>query len=104
MRILFVTNMYPSPERPAFGTFVLHQAEELRKLGHGVDVLGRGPVADFHPAVAALRKRLRQAHGHAVLWDAHSIASVLPRFFEGRLTDLNLGTVDGRSCAPSTAP
>jgi len=37
------------------------------------------------------------------LWDAHSIRSVVPRFFEGRLPDLNLGTADGASCAPSLA-
>ena len=29
--------------------------------------------------------------------------SVLPRFFEGRLTDLNLGTADGASCDPALA-
>ena len=39
-------------------------------------------------------------HGYALLWDAHSIFSVLPRFFEGKLPDLNLGTADGKSCAP----
>ena len=33
-----------------------------------------------------------------MLWDAHSIRSVLPRFFEGRLPDLNLGTDAGKSC------
>ena len=44
---------------------------------------------------------LRGLHEHVVLWDAHSICSVLPRFFEGRLTDLNLGTADGRACAPA---
>lgn len=49
--------------------------------------------------------RLQQAiaetkakHGHALLWDAHSIFSVLPRFFDGKLPDLNLGTADGKSC------
>jgi len=36
-----------------------------------------------------------------VLWDAHSIASHVPRFFEGRLPDLNFGTADGKSCAPA---
>ena len=35
---------------------------------------------------------------HRVLWDAHSIRSVLPRFFEGKLPDLNFGTADGASC------
>jgi N-formylglutamate deformylase len=43
---------------------------------------------------------MRAEHGVAMLWDAHSIASVVPRFFEGRLPDLNLGTASGSSCAP----
>jgi N-formylglutamate deformylase len=54
----------------------------------------------YHDALEAELARLRAAHGVVVLWDAHSIASVLPRFFEGRLPDLNLGTADARSCAP----
>ena len=48
---------------------------------------------------AAELERLRALHGQVVLWDAHSICSVLPRFFEGKLPDLNLGTADGRACA-----
>ena len=55
----------------------------------------------YHDALRAELDRLRHAHGRAVLWDAHSIASVLPRFFDGKLPDLNLGTADGRSCGPS---
>jgi N-formylglutamate deformylase len=35
-----------------------------------------------------------------LLWEAHSIASRLPRLFDGKLPDLNLGTADGASCAP----
>lgn len=54
----------------------------------------------WHDALRGELERLRALHGRVVLWDAHSIASVLPRFFEGRLPDLNLGTADGRSCAP----
>ena len=45
--------------------------------------------------------RLRQSHGHAVLFDAHSIRSQVPWLFEGSLPDLNLGTVNGNSTAPS---
>jgi N-formylglutamate amidohydrolase len=40
-------------------------------------------------------------HGYALLWDAHSIPSVVPRLFDGELPELNVGTDDGRSCAPS---
>ena len=33
-----------------------------------------------------------------MLWDAHSIRSVVPRLFGGRLPDLNIGTAGGASC------
>ncbi len=54
----------------------------------------------YHDALAAELARLKAEHGHALLWDGHSIKSQLPWLFEGRLPDLNLGTVDGTSCAP----
>lgn len=57
----------------------------------------------YHAQLASELARLRATHGVAMLWDAHSIRSVVPRFFEGRLPDLNLGTADGASCAPSLA-
>jgi N-formylglutamate deformylase len=52
----------------------------------------------YHDALALELKRLRQLHGQVLLWDAHSIASVLPRLFEGKLPDLNFGTAGGASC------
>ncbi|WP_194455088.1 glycosyltransferase [Bradyrhizobium sp. CCBAU 53421] len=39
MRILCVTAMYPSPERPGSGAFVYQQVEQLRRFGHTVDVI-----------------------------------------------------------------
>jgi len=53
----------------------------------------------YHDTLRDELQRLRDVHGRVVLWDAHSIASVLPRFFEGRLSDLNLGTANGEACA-----
>ena len=55
----------------------------------------------YHDALRAELDRLLALHGSVVLWDAHSIASRMPRFFEGTLPDLNLGSADGRSCAPA---
>jgi N-formylglutamate deformylase len=55
----------------------------------------------YHDALAGELARLVAAHGHALLWDGHSIQAELPWLFEGRLPDLNLGTADGASCAPS---
>ena len=52
----------------------------------------------YHDALGAELKRLRSVHGQVLLWDGHSIASVLPRLFEGKLPDLNFGTAGGASC------
>jgi N-formylglutamate deformylase len=55
----------------------------------------------YHDALAGELQRLRAEHGHAVLFDGHSIKSELPWLFEGRLPDLNLGTAAGAACAAS---
>lgn len=55
----------------------------------------------YHDALAGELQRLRAEHGHAVLFDGHSIKAELPWLFEGRLRDLNLGTASGQSCAPA---
>lgn len=47
--------------------------------------------------------RIKARHGYCVLLDGHSIVSEAPRFFAGRLPDLNLGTADLASCAPQLA-
>jgi N-formylglutamate deformylase len=52
----------------------------------------------YHDALRVELERLHALHGRVVLWEAHSICSVLPRFFSGRLPDLNLGTAEGRAC------
>ncbi|KQW41944.1 MULTISPECIES: N-formylglutamate deformylase [unclassified Roseateles] len=54
----------------------------------------------YHSALAAELARLRAEHGHALLFDGHSIRSELPWLFEGQLPALNVGTADGASCAP----
>ena len=59
--------------------------------------------APYHAQLRAELDRMRAQHGVAVLWDAHSIRSVLPRFFDGKLPDLNLGTANGDSCDLSLA-
>ena len=66
-------------------------AEQARRLQHY--------WMPYHQALVAELARLKAVHGAVLLWDAHSIASVLPRLFEGQLPDLNLGTNSGQSCA-----
>ena len=54
----------------------------------------------YHRQLEFELARIRKSHGVAVLFEAHSIRSVVPRFFEGRLPDFNLGTSGGASCDP----
>ncbi|PWC43888.1 N-formylglutamate deformylase [Azospirillum sp. TSO22-1] len=54
----------------------------------------------YHETLQRELQALRDRFGVAVLFDAHSIRSEVPRFFQGRLTDFNLGTADGATAAP----
>lgn len=66
-----------------------------------VEVTARSAMyfAPYHAQLAAEIERVRARHGHAVVLDGHSIRAEVPRFFAGRLPDLNLGTAGGTSCA-----
>ncbi len=55
----------------------------------------------YHDTLDAEIKRIHAEHGRCVLWEGHSIRSVVPFLFEGRLPDVNLGTVAGASCRAS---
>ena len=57
----------------------------------------------YHDALREQLRRLRGIHSRVLLYDCHSIRSVVPRFFDGRLPDFNLGTADGASAAPQLA-
>jgi len=55
----------------------------------------------YHQGLQDLLAQAHARHGFAVLLDAHSIRSVVPRLFEGRLPDINVGTYGGRACDPA---
>ena len=93
------------PGRTETGLLPLHSFS-----GEAIYLPGCGPDADeriarreqfwrpYHQALAEELDRLRQQHGRVLLWEGHSIRSELPRLFEGRLPDLNLGTAGNTSC------
>jgi len=54
----------------------------------------------YHHKIAQWIEDAKNEFGFALIYDAHSIKSQLPRFFEGTLPDLNLGTASGQSCHP----
>ncbi|MGZ3182699.1 MAG: N-formylglutamate deformylase [Telluria sp.] len=99
------TNLYPGQDTTGLCPVDSFQRDPLYRDG-------MAPGADdvrarlerywqpYHRMLAEELGRLLALHGRVVLWDAHSITSVCPRFFEGKLPDLNFGTADGKSCAP----
>lgn len=57
----------------------------------------------YHDTLERTLADLKARHGAVLLWEAHSIRSHVPRFFEGRLPDFNFGTANGASAAPGMA-
>jgi N-formylglutamate deformylase len=55
----------------------------------------------YHDALQEQLERIRQKHGYVILYDCHSIRSVVPYLFEGQLPDFNIGSNSGSSCDPT---
>ena len=51
----------------------------------------------YHLKLQQTIEALKQQFGYVLLFEAHSIKSVVPRFFEGQLPDFNFGNYDGKS-------
>jgi N-formylglutamate deformylase len=52
----------------------------------------------YHQQLQLALNTIKAKFGYAILLEAHSIASRVPRFFEGQLPDFNFGTNGGYSC------
>ncbi len=72
MRVLVLTNMYPTSEQPAFGTFVKEQVDALEQAGIEIDVLfinGREHMFNYLGGVfrlwrMLLKRRYDVIHAH----------------------------------------
>jgi len=53
----------------------------------------------YHQAIKDTLNDIRTTFDCAVLLEAHSILSHVPRFFEGQLPDFNFGNANGESCS-----
>nr|BFD39159.1 N-formylglutamate deformylase [Pseudomonas sp. FFPRI_1] len=93
------TGLYPATLFDGEPLFVEGQApsrEEREQYLHEV----WGP---YHRTLQEELARLKAEFGYALLFDAHSIRSLIPHLFEGKLPDFNLGTFNGASCDPQLA-
>jgi len=94
--------LYPGQVATGLCPTATFAGEPIYRDGAGPDDAGRRSRVErywrpYHERLAAELERLREAHGYALLWDAHSIRSRVPRLFEGELPVLNVGTNGSRS-------
>ncbi len=52
----------------------------------------------YHEQLQNLVDKAKEEFGFCILIDAHSIDDEVPRFFRGKLADINVGTFAGQSC------
>lgn len=55
----------------------------------------------YHSQLEQTIAQIKDRFGCVLLFEAHSIKSVVPRFFEGQLADFNFGNNNGVSCSPA---
>lgn len=99
----YYESLYPGQATTELCPTTTFDGEPLYKGGAGPgpeDVIIRRALYfdPYHAALAAELARLKGRHGRVVLYDCHSIRSVIPRLFAGELPHLNVGTNDGRAC------
>jgi len=99
-------SLYPGQPTTALCPTETFDGEPFYRLGMQPDekeiAQRRGRYFDpYHAALASEVTRLRRSHERIVLYDCHSIRSVVPRLFEGELPHMNIGTNSGLSCDPS---
>lgn len=97
--------MYPGAANTELCPTRTFSGEPLYQLGMEPDAKERARRfgnywEPYHMALQGELARLKAMHGCALLWDAHSIRSEIPRLFDGRLPDLNIGTAGGASADP----
>jgi formiminoglutamase len=99
-------SLYPGQTTTGLCPTETFEGVPLYKAGAEPDAveIDRRRETYFRPYHAALQSeidRLRGLHENVVLYDCHSIRSVLPRLFEGTLPMFNLGTNGGASADPA---
>jgi N-formylglutamate deformylase len=101
-------NLYPGQDTTGLLPVDTFDKEPLYLDGHLPDAAEITRRRDaywqpYHDALTGELAALKAKHGKVLLWEAHSIRSHVPRFFDGRLPDFNFGTSNGASAVAGVA-
>ncbi|QMV13842.1 N-formylglutamate deformylase [Vibrio spartinae] len=83
---------------------ILFSGEPVFIEGEGFDEATKARIKaeiwqPYHQKISETLTQIRDRHGYAILFDAHSIAAQVPMLFDGTLPDFNLGNNNGLACA-----
>ncbi|MFM7740288.1 MAG: N-formylglutamate deformylase, partial [Planctomycetota bacterium] len=99
-------SLYPGQNTTGLCPLIQFDGTPLYRKGAdptAAEITGR--IADYwqpyHEQIRAELTRLRNEHPRVLIFDAHSIASQVPRLFPGVLPDFNFGTNHGATCSAS---
>ncbi|WP_428152025.1 N-formylglutamate deformylase [Brevundimonas sp.] len=97
-------SLYPGMATTGLCPVETFDGEPLYRPGEAPDQaeIDRRRATFFDPYHAAIRAQIERlgVYGPVVLYDAHSIRSVVPRLFDGALPLFNIGDNNGVTCAP----
>lgn len=99
-------SLYPGQNTTSLCPTTTFDGEEIYRPGQApsIDEINERQRLYHQPYHDALREqleRIHQRHGYAILYDCHSIRSLVPYLFDGKLPDFNIGTNNGSSCGPA---
>ena len=98
-------SLYPGMTTTGLCPTETFDGEPLYRAGREPDEaeIARRRGLYFDPYHAAIRGQIERlsAGGPVVLYDAHSIRSIVPRLFDGPLPRFNIGDNNGATCAPA---
>lgn len=94
-------SLYPGQATTGLCPLETFDGEPLYEAGEAPDSAPRRETwfGPYHAALEAEIARLQSLHERVVIYDCHSIRSHIPRLFEGKLPEFNIGTNNGETCA-----
>ena len=80
-------------------TFDLEALYDEDEVPHAQEVARRVKLywQPYHQQLQHLIQKTKDKYGYCLLFEAHTIQSHVPRFFDGRLPDFNFGTNEGQT-------
>lgn len=92
-----VTELCPTSQFDRQAIYLPGQNPDQNEIRKRVETYWR----PYHQALGETLRQIKNQFGYGLLFEAHSIKSVVPRFFEGSLPDFNFGSFNQQSCSKS---